>query len=236
MANAVLFPEIDVNGAAGRSRASTRTGTLPPGATLQRNNFQLSASTSFELDFWGRHRRAPRKRRAAQGQWPRAMGAMSSRFPSPQTSRKPTSTWARIRRADHRVSRRRSERGRGIASIFAQSASTGRRHLRRSTSTSPSALLRSQFAAQTEGHLQRPACGTRSDQLGVLTNIRRPARSSAGRRALSDPLRPPHAPGGIAFDTARAAGPISVEAAATYGVGKRTDRRRSRRAVSNASA
>jgi multidrug efflux system outer membrane protein len=56
-ANATFLPEIDANGAAGRSRSSTSTGVLPPGALAIRNNFALSANTSFELDFWGRLRR-----------------------------------------------------------------------------------------------------------------------------------------------------------------------------------
>lgn len=65
-ANATLFPEIDANAAAGRSRSSTRTGTLPASAAPIRNNFQVSANTSFELDFWGRLRRG---REAARAQY-----------------------------------------------------------------------------------------------------------------------------------------------------------------------
>src|SRR5262249_36595992 len=64
-ANATMFPEIDANAAAGRSRASTRTGTLPSTVPAIRNNFLISGNTSFELDFWGRLRRA---REAAQAQ------------------------------------------------------------------------------------------------------------------------------------------------------------------------
>ena len=55
--NATFLPQIDGNAAAGRSRSSTQTGTLPSTAQPVRNNFLLSASTSFELDFWGRLRR-----------------------------------------------------------------------------------------------------------------------------------------------------------------------------------
>lgn len=65
-ANATLFPEIDANTFAGRSRLSTVAGTLPPGAAAFRNNFQLSANTAFELDFWGRLRRL---REAARAQY-----------------------------------------------------------------------------------------------------------------------------------------------------------------------
>jgi multidrug efflux system outer membrane protein len=65
-ANATLLPEIDVNASGGRSRASTRTGTLPPSVAVIRNNFLISANTSFELDFWGRLRRG---RQAAVAQY-----------------------------------------------------------------------------------------------------------------------------------------------------------------------
>lgn len=63
---ATFLPQIDGNLAAGRSRSSTRTGTLPPSAAPLRNNFELAARTSFELDFWGRLRRT---REAAQAQY-----------------------------------------------------------------------------------------------------------------------------------------------------------------------
>lgn len=63
-AAASLFPQIDGNAALGRSRSSTRTGTLPAASTPIRNNFQLSASTAFELDFWGRLRRTREAARA----------------------------------------------------------------------------------------------------------------------------------------------------------------------------
>lgn len=63
-ADATLLPEIDANLAAGRSRSSTRTGTLPAGANAVRSNFLASANTSFELDFWGRLRRLQESARA----------------------------------------------------------------------------------------------------------------------------------------------------------------------------
>jgi outer membrane protein, multidrug efflux system len=65
-ANATLLPQLDVNAAIGRSQSSTRTGTLAPTATAIRNNFLISANTSFELDFWGRLRRG---REAASAQY-----------------------------------------------------------------------------------------------------------------------------------------------------------------------
>jgi multidrug efflux system outer membrane protein len=70
-ANTTFLPEIDGNAGAGRSQSSTRTGTLPPGSAAIRNNFALSANTSFELDFWGRLRRG---REAASAQY------LSSRY------------------------------------------------------------------------------------------------------------------------------------------------------------
>lgn len=63
-ANATFFPLVEAGAGAGRSRSSTRTGTLPPTAAPIRNNFQLTASTTFELDFWGRLRRAAEAARA----------------------------------------------------------------------------------------------------------------------------------------------------------------------------
>ena len=65
-ANASFLPEIDANVNAGRARSSTRTGTLPPTIPAIRNNFLISANTSFELDFWGRLRRG---REAAKAQY-----------------------------------------------------------------------------------------------------------------------------------------------------------------------
>lgn len=63
-ANAVLVPEVDLSAAGARTRASTRTGTLPASVAPIRNNFALTANTSFELDFWGRLRRAAEAARA----------------------------------------------------------------------------------------------------------------------------------------------------------------------------
>lgn len=64
-ARAVRFPLIEANGAAsrGRGRAAAATGTAAP-RTFVRNDFELTATTSFELDFWGRLRRAQEAARA----------------------------------------------------------------------------------------------------------------------------------------------------------------------------
>lgn len=62
--DATFFPLVEAGAAAGRSRSSTQTGTLPSTAAPIRNNFQLTASTAFELDFWGRLRRGAEAARA----------------------------------------------------------------------------------------------------------------------------------------------------------------------------
>jgi len=63
---ASLLPEIEGEVGAGRSRSSTRTGTLPASAAPIRNDFRLAANTFFELDVWGRLRRT---REAARAQY-----------------------------------------------------------------------------------------------------------------------------------------------------------------------
>lgn len=65
------FPEVDLGASASRSRSSGATATARQGIPLLRNDFSASLSTSFELDFWGKLRRASEAARAA---------ALSSRF------------------------------------------------------------------------------------------------------------------------------------------------------------
>ena len=58
-AGAARFPEVGGSFGATRSRVSTRTVPPPQAAApLERSQHQLAASTSFELDFWGRLSRA----------------------------------------------------------------------------------------------------------------------------------------------------------------------------------
>ena len=58
-AHASLFPQVDLGNSASRGRITTLGGTpLPATVSPIRNDFRLSASTAFELDFWGRLRRA----------------------------------------------------------------------------------------------------------------------------------------------------------------------------------
>ena len=64
-AGAAFFPEIDLGGTGTRSRISTTTATpLPSSAAVVRNNFKAGLSTAFELDFWGKLRRASESARA----------------------------------------------------------------------------------------------------------------------------------------------------------------------------
>ncbi len=60
---AALFPQIDLNSAAGRTRATT-TGATPVFANNPRSNFNAQLRTSFELDFWGKLSRTKEAARA----------------------------------------------------------------------------------------------------------------------------------------------------------------------------
>src|SRR5207237_3001825 len=60
--DAALFPEFDLGGAASRTRSNP--ALITPGSAPVRNDFRLAVSTSFELDFWGRLRRAAEAARA----------------------------------------------------------------------------------------------------------------------------------------------------------------------------
>ena len=65
-AGAAFLPEVTGGFGATRNRVSTRTTPPPqPGAPLERTQHSLTASTSFELDFWGRFARADEAARAA---------------------------------------------------------------------------------------------------------------------------------------------------------------------------
>ena len=57
-AGALYVPEAIGGAAASRSRVSTRSVPAPAPGTLNREQYQALASTSFELDFWGRFARA----------------------------------------------------------------------------------------------------------------------------------------------------------------------------------
>lgn len=57
-AQAAFLPEVSLGASSSRSRVSQVTATpIPAGASIIRNSERLTASTSFEVDFWGRLRR-----------------------------------------------------------------------------------------------------------------------------------------------------------------------------------
>ena len=57
-ANATFLPQVDLNTVPTRSRISSTLATpLPAGIPVVRDNVRLTATTSFELDFWGKLRR-----------------------------------------------------------------------------------------------------------------------------------------------------------------------------------
>jgi len=60
--DAAMFPEIDLGGAATRTRSNP--ALITPGSLPIANNFSAVLSTSFEIDFWGRLRRAAEAARA----------------------------------------------------------------------------------------------------------------------------------------------------------------------------
>jgi len=64
-ANSTLFPEIDLGASSSRSHSSTLNATpLFSGVPRTYNSNRLALSTSFELDFWGKLRRASQAARA----------------------------------------------------------------------------------------------------------------------------------------------------------------------------
>ena len=62
---AALLPGVDLGGTAGRSRSSGLTNAARSIGSTLGNNFRLAASTSFELDFWGKLRNTDRAARAS---------------------------------------------------------------------------------------------------------------------------------------------------------------------------
>lgn len=57
-------PVIDLTADADRTRISRRTGPLPPGSPVERNNYRLALDASYELDLWNRLRNATEAARA----------------------------------------------------------------------------------------------------------------------------------------------------------------------------
>lgn len=63
-ANASRYPAADAYASATRSRASENSGRLAPGASVNSKDFQLGLAASYEIDFWGKFRRADEAARA----------------------------------------------------------------------------------------------------------------------------------------------------------------------------
>jgi multidrug efflux system outer membrane protein len=60
--NAALFPEIDLGGTANRTANSTKVAA--PSPPIVRNDLRLTLNASYEVDFWGKLRRATEAARA----------------------------------------------------------------------------------------------------------------------------------------------------------------------------
>ncbi len=60
---AALFPEVNLDGSATRSRV-TEAGAFPAMGSNPRNNYNIGLGASFEIDFWGKLRRAEESARA----------------------------------------------------------------------------------------------------------------------------------------------------------------------------
>ncbi|MFN7940955.1 MAG: efflux transporter outer membrane subunit [Thermoanaerobaculia bacterium] len=58
------FPRLDSSLSGSRSQLSKQTAQVPPGVPLEFDRYRLSASLSFEIDFWGRLARASEAARA----------------------------------------------------------------------------------------------------------------------------------------------------------------------------
>lgn len=64
LADAERLPTVDGAANAGRARLSRSTSALPPGIGAEFSRFHISATVNYELDFWGRYRRASEAARA----------------------------------------------------------------------------------------------------------------------------------------------------------------------------
>lgn len=62
--NAALFPQLNLAGTGGRTAYSSRVAAPEPPGELLQNNLLLELSASFEIDFWGKLRRASEAARA----------------------------------------------------------------------------------------------------------------------------------------------------------------------------
>jgi multidrug efflux system outer membrane protein len=72
-AHAGLFPTVDANASVAKSHLSVDAGTIPPGTYPIVNDYKLGLTASYELDFWGKLRRADEAARS------RLLSAQASR-------------------------------------------------------------------------------------------------------------------------------------------------------------
>ncbi|MGE5526361.1 MAG: efflux transporter outer membrane subunit [Rhodospirillaceae bacterium] len=182
-ANALFFPEIDASAAAGRSRISTRTGTVPASIPAIRTNYALTATTSFELDFWGRLRRAAEAARAQYfaTQYGRDVVALT-------LAAGVTQTYFAVRSLDAQiiVSQETLQAAEESLDIARKRFNAG---LVAELDVNQAAANRAQLAAQiTDLRRQR---ATTLHQLGVLTGRLDMKLDPADLRALPTPPLPP---------------------------------------------
>jgi multidrug efflux system outer membrane protein len=64
IARAGLYPQLGYDGSAGRFRSSLESGGLPPGASRTNDSYSALLNVGWELDFWGKIRRATEAARA----------------------------------------------------------------------------------------------------------------------------------------------------------------------------
>jgi len=182
-AGATLLPEIDLNADAGRSRTSTRAAPLAAGAKRVRNNFLLSANTSFELDFWGRLRRARESVRAQYIASTYARDVVGLTLAAGITQ-----TYFTVRSIDAQIVASRQSLQAAVDSfdIARQRAQAG---VASDLDVNQADTLRAQIAAQiTELQRQRAVA---VHQLGVLTGTLSLAVEEGDLRVLPMPPLPP---------------------------------------------
>jgi multidrug efflux system outer membrane protein len=163
---ATLFPQVEADIAAGRSRANSggsSSSAASNNARVTRNNFLLSARTSFELDFWGGLRRT---REAALAQY------LSTRYARDVVSLSLASaiaqTYFTIRVADAQIAVSEESLRSAVESldIARRRAQAG---LVSDLDINQAGTLRAQIAAQI-AELRR-ARAVSEHQLGVLTGM-----------------------------------------------------------------
>ena len=183
-AGSALFPEVDLGADASRSRISGVSGTpLPAGTPLIRNNFQAALSTAFELDFWGKLRRASEAARA------QALGTRDARDTVALTLvSQVTNAWLNLRALDAQlvVSRETlAVREENLRIIRSRSARGLVSDLDLQQALGASAAVRAQIA-----ELQRQRALS-EHQLGVLTGDLELKLPEGDLRTLPSPPLPP---------------------------------------------